>query len=320
MKDDFATSSDGLFSAIVPCKNEAETVGLFYGEFARVMRELDRENFEIIFVEDGSTDATLDAVKKLSAQDPRVKYISFSRNFGKEAAMLAGFKAARGEFAAVMDADLQDPPELLKEMFALIADCDCVAARRITRDGEPPVRSLFSRLFYGLMNAFSRLKFRQGARDFRLMRRRVVAQILRLGEYNRFTKGIYEWVGFKTKWIEFENRPRVTGKTNWSFLGLAMYSLEAFTSFSAAPLALASLLGLGFCAFSALAIVVLSVRQLIFHNSAFGWTSMVCILFFLSGLQLFCLGVLGQYVSKIYLETKRRPHYIIEESNVDGTN
>ncbi len=304
---------DGLFSAIVPCRDEAEALPLFYAEFTRIMAQMHAENFELIFVDDGSADSTLSEIKKLAEADGRVKFISFSRNFGKEAAMLAGFRAAKGDFVAVMDADLQDPPALLPQMFQMISDCDCVATARKSRDGEPAVRSFFARLFYGCMNAVSPLKFRSGARDFRLMRRRVVDELLRLGEYNRFTKGFYEWVGFNVKWLEFDDVPRAAGKTKWSFWGLLLYSAEAFTSFSAIPLITMSVLGLFFCAFSAAAIIFLAIRQLIFHNSAFGWTSMVCILFFLSGLQLFCLGILGQYVSKIYLETKHRPHYIIKE-------
>ncbi len=307
---------DGLFSAIIPCKDEEKMIPIFYAEFIKAFKKTGSENFELIFVEDGSTDATLAEIKKLAAEDSRVRYISFSRNFGKEAAMYAGLKAARGDFAAILDADLQDPPDLLPQMFAEIKDCDSVAARRITRDAEPPVRSFCADLFYRGMNALSPLKFRQGARDFRLMRRRVVDEVLKLDEYNRFTKGIFEWVGFKTKWIEFENRARPAGRTKWSFAALMLYSLEAFTSFSTIPLAVAAIVGVGFCVFSALAIIFISVRQLMYHNSAFGWTSMVCILFFLSGLQLFCLGVLGQYMSKIYLETKRRPHYIVDSTNI----
>lgn len=310
------TAASGKFSAIVPCRNEREMVPIFYAEFKKTMDAMQMGNFELIFVEDGSTDSTLAEIQALAATDARVKYISFSRNFGKEAAIYAGFEAATGDYIAVMDADLQDPPELLPQMFKLIDGCDCVATRRISRKGEPPIRSFCARAFYKILNAFSNINFREGARDFRLMRRKVLDQILRLGEYNRYTKGIYEWVGFSTKWIEFENKPRAAGKTKWSFFGLLIYSLEAFTSFSTVPLAIAALVGLGFCFFSALAIIFVSIRQLMFHNSAFGWTSLVCILFFLSGLQLFCLGVLGQYMSKIYLETKRRPIYIVSSTNL----
>ncbi len=310
-------SFDGLFSAIVPCKNEEDMIPIFYENFIAEMAKFQNPNFEIIFIDDGSTDYTLNQLKQLATKDSRVKYISFSRNFGKEAAMYAGFKHAKGDFVAIMDADLQDPPSLLTEMFQKIKDCDCVATRRSTRTNEPPVRSFFARLFYKVLNLLSPLKFREGARDFRLMRRRVVDEILRMGEVNRFLKGMYEWVGFKTEWIEYENCPRVAGQTKWSLAGLGLYSVEAFTSFSTVPLAIVSVVGLAFCLLSLVAIIFVSIRQLMFHNSAFGWTSMVCILFFLSGLQLFCLGIIGQYMSKIYLETKRRQPYIIQEANID---
>ena len=305
---------EGLFSAIVPCKNEAEVIPTFNAEFTKVMASMNSENFEIIFVDDGSTDETFAEIERLAETDSRVRGISFSRNFGKEAAMYAGLKEAKGDYVAILDADLQDPPDLLPEMFKMIADCDCVATRRITREGEPTSRTFFTRLFYKALNAMSQLQFKEGARDFRLMKRKVVDEVLRLDEYNRFTKGIFEWVGFKTKWLEFENRQRVAGQTKWSMAGLFLYSLEAFTSFSTIPLAIASILGIGFCLFSVIAIVFVTIRELMFHNSAFGWPSMVCILFFLSGLQLFCLGVLGQYMAKIYLETKKRPHYIIKKT------
>jgi len=310
-------SFDGLFSAIVPCKNEEDMIPIFYENFIAEMAKFQNPNFEIIFIDDGSTDYTLNQLKQLATKDSRVKYISFSRNFGKEAAMYAGFKHAKGDFVAIMDADLQDPPSLLTEMFQKIKDCDCVATRRSTRTNEPPVRSFFARLFYKVLNLLSPLKFKEGARDFRLMRRRVVDEILRMGEVNRFLKGMYEWVGFKTEWIEYENCPRVAGQTKWSLAGLGLYSVEAFTSFSTVPLAIVSVVGLAFCLLSLVAIIFVSIRQLMFHNSAFGWTSMVCILFFLSGLQLFCLGIIGQYMSKIYLETKRRQPYIIQEANID---
>ena len=310
-------SFDGLFSAIVPCKNEEDMIAIFYENFIAEMAKFQNPNFEIIFVDDGSTDSTLNQLKQLATKDSRVKYISFSRNFGKEAAMYAGFKHAKGDFVAIMDADLQDPPSLLTQMFQKIKDCDCVATRRSTRTNEPPIRSFFAKLFYKVLNLLSPLKFKEGARDFRLMRRRVVDEILHMGEVNRFLKGMYEWVGFKTEWIEYENCPRVAGQTKWSLAGLGLYSVEAFTSFSTVPLAIVSVVGLAFCLLSLVAIIFVCIRQLMFHNSAFGWTSMVCILFFLSGLQLFCLGIIGQYMSKIYLETKRRQPYIIQESNTD---
>ncbi len=308
-------SFEGLFSAIVPCKNEEAMIPIFYNEFIRVISQFSNPKFELIFVDDGSTDSTLQKIKDISANDNRVRFISFSRNFGKEAAMYAGLKASKGDYIAIMDADLQDPPSLLPQMFEKIKNCDCVATRRITRTREPPIRSFFAKVFYKVLNGTSSLNFKEGARDFRLIRRNVLDEILRLEEYNRFVKGMYEWVGFKTEWIEFENCPRVAGKTKWSLWGLTLYSIEAFTSFSTIPLVVVSIVGLSLCILSILAIIFVAIRQLMFHNSAFGWTSLVCIIFFLSGIQLFCLGILGQYLSKIYLETKKRPIYVVKEKS-----
>ena len=299
----------------MPCKNEEQAVPIFYSEFLKVAEKMGKINFEIIFVEDGSTDNTLGIIRDMSAKDPRVRYISFSRNFGKEAAMSAGLKYSMGDYVAIMDADLQDPPQLLPQMFKKMEEsgCDCVAARRRTRDGEPKIRSFLARSFYKILNSTSDLKFTEGARDYRLMKRRVVDAIMELPEYNRFLKGIYEWVGFKTEWVEFDNVERCAGETKWTLFQLCVYSLNALTSFSTVPLAIAAIVGILFCIFSSAAIILLSVRQLIFHNSAYGWTSMVCIIFFLCGLQLFCLGMIGQYAAKIYMETKKRPQYIISE-------
>lgn len=304
-----------LLSIIVPCKNEEQAVPIFYSEFLKVAEKMGEINFEIIFVEDGSTDNTLGIIRDMSAKDPRVRYISFSRNFGKEAAMSAGLKYSMGDYVAIMDADLQDPPQLLPQMFKKMEEsgCDCVAARRRTRDGEPKIRSFLARSFYKILNSTSDLKFTEGARDYRLMKRRVVDAIMELPEYNRFLKGIYEWVGFKTEWVEFDNVERCAGETKWTLFQLCVYSLNALTSFSTVPLVIAAIVGILFCIFSSAAIILLSVRQLIFHNSAYGWTSMVCIIFFLCGLQLFCLGMIGQYAAKIYMETKKRPQYIISE-------
>ena len=292
-----------------------QAVPIFYSEFLKVAEKMGKINFEIIFVEDGSTDNTLGIIRDMSAKDPRVRYISFSRNFGKEAAMSAGLKYSMGDYVAIMDADLQDPPQLLPQMFKKMEEsgCDCVAARRRTRDGEPKIRSFLARSFYKILNSTSDLKFTEGARDYRLMKRRVVDAIMELPEYNRFLKGIYEWVGFKTEWVEFDNVERCAGETKWTLFQLCVYSLNALTSFSTVPLAIAAIVGILFCIFSSAAIILLSVRQLIFHNSAYGWTSMVCIIFFLCGLQLFCLGMIGQYAAKIYMETKKRPQYIISE-------
>ena len=307
---------DGLLSVVVPCKNELEMLSLFCAEFEKVIAEMGNPNYEIIFVDDGSTDGTLAEIQKLAEANSSIRYISFTRNFGKESAIYAGLSHAKGDYITIMDADLQDPPSLLPEMFKGILEegYDCVATRRRTRDGEPPVRTFFAKKFYEILNKVSSLQFVEGARDYRLMTREVLNAVLSLCEYNRFTKGIYEWVGFKTKWIEYNNIERKAGQTKWTLWQLAMYSLDALTSFSSVPLAIVSLLGIAFCGLSALAIIVLSIRQLLFHNSAYGWTSMICVILFLSGIQLFCVGILGQYISKIYTETKRRPHYIIKSS------
>ena len=306
-----------LISIIVPCYNEKESLPLFVEEMARVEDSLANEEFELIFVDDGSTDETLEAMRGLCAGQANMRYISFSRNFGKEAAMLAGLKASNGEYAAVMDADLQDPPSLLPEMLKAVKEegYDCVGTRRVTRRGEPPIRSICARLFYKFINSISDTQIVDGARDFKLMRRSVVDALLSLQEYNRFSKGLNEWVGFRTKWLEFENVERVAGETKWSFWKLFKYSIEGIVGFTTAPLSLASMLGLTFVVLSFAAIVILVVRQLLWHNSVSGWTSMVCIIVFFCGIQLLCLGIIGQYLAKTYSEVKRRPIYIIKETS-----
>jgi glucosyltransferase len=319
---DLPKAYDGLLSVIVPCKSEAQALPIFYAEFLRVMKEMGNPDFELIFVEDGSTDNTLEILRTMSKEDARVRYISFSRNFGKEAAMCAGMKYSAGDYLTIMDADLQDPPSLLPQMFAKMKEtgCDCVATRRKNREGEPKLRSFLARAFYKVLNSTSDLKFTEGARDYRLIKRKVADEIMKLPEYNRFLKGIYEWVGFKTEWIEFDNIERCAGQTKWSLPQLCVYSLNALTSFSTVPLAIAAIVGILFCLLSSAAIILLSIRQLIFHNSAYGWTSLVCIIFFLCGLQLFCLGMIGQYAAKIYLETKNRPQYIVSEVSPNRKN
>lgn len=306
-----------LSSFIVPCMNEEEVMPMFYAEFLRVMKLMGEPDFELIFIDDGSSDKTLDVAKALADSDPRVRYISFSRNFGKESAIYAGFEAARGDYVAVMDADLQDPPSLLPQMYEMLfaGDCDCIATRRTDRIGEGTVRSFLSRMFYSFINKFSSIKLVSGARDYRLMTRRVADAILSLPENNRFTKGIYEWVGFTTKWISFPNHKRGAGTTKWSIYKLFFYALEAITAFSTVPLALASFIGILFCVLASIAIVFVIIRQLLFQNSAYGWSSMMCVIIFLSGLQLMCLGIIGQYLAKSYMETKRRPLYIIKEKS-----
>lgn len=311
-----------LLSIVVPCYNEQEALPYFYKEICRVAEEMKASHgadFEFIFVDDGSRDNTLAIARELHKKDPRVRYISFSRNFGKEAGILAGLEAAKGDYVAMMDADLQDPPALLPQMLdaLLEEDYDCAATRRTNRKGEPPIRSFFARMFYKIINRLSDADIVDGARDYRLMRRRMVDAILALPEYNRFSKGIFGWVGFKTKWLEYVNVERVAGETKWSFWKLFLYSLEGIVAFTTAPLALASLIGIIFCALAFVMIVFIIVRTLLFGDPTSGWPSMVCIIFLCSGVQLFCMGVLGQYLAKTYMEVKRRPVYIVRETERD---
>lgn len=305
-----------LFTAIVPCYNEEENVDYFYQEFmknADFFREHELE-VELLYVDDGSKDHTVQKVKALREKDARVHLISFSRNFGKEAAMYAGLEHAKGDYVAVMDADLQDPPSLLPEMFGYLWDgYDQAATRRVTRKGEPPIRSFFARQFYKLINRFSKTEIVDGARDFRLMKRCVVDAILEVKEYNRFSKGIFEWVGFKTRWIEFENVERKFGETKWSFWKLFVYALDGIVAYSTVPLAMAALAGVLFCVVAFLLIVFVIVRKIAFGDPTSGWPSLVCIILMVSGVQLLCLGVIGQYLSKTYLEVKKRPIYIAKE-------
>lgn len=311
-----------LISLIVPCYNEEESLPLFYAEATRVADEMKKSHdaeFEIILVDDGSKDGTLRTAKDLHAMDSRVRYLSFSRNFGKEAAIFAGLKAARGDYAALLDADLQDPPSLLPGMLdaLLSGEYDCAATRRTTRKGEPPIRSIFARMFYRLIHKMSDTEIMDGARDFRLMSRKVVEAVLSLGEYNRFSKGIFGWVGFRTKWIAYENVERAAGQTKWNFWKLFLYSIEGIVGFTTAPLAAAALLGLLFCLAALFMILVIILRTLIFGDPTSGWPSLVCIILLCSGVQLFCTGVLGEYLAKTYLEVKRRPLYLIREDS-DG--
>ncbi len=307
-------------SIIVPCYNEQAALPAFYEAITGVVSGLPGVEPEYLFVDDGSRDNTLPILRELAGRDGRVRYLSFSRNFGKEAAMYAGLQAAAGELVAIMDADLQDPPALLPEMLPLIrsGQYDCVAVRRGDRKGEPPIRSFFARTFYRVINKLSKTEIVDGARDYRLMTRQMVDAILQLTEVNRFSKGIFSWVGFRTHWLETENIERAQGQSKWSFLKLWVYAMDGIMAFSTAPLAIASVLGLLLCVIAFLAIVFVIVRQLIWGGSAFGWPSLVCILLFVSGIQLFCIGILGQYLSKTYLEVKRRPIYIIRETGGGG--
>ena len=305
-----------LFTAIVPCYNEEANVDYFYQEFMKnepFFKEHDLE-FELLYVDDGSRDHTVEKVKALRQQDPRVHLVSFSRNFGKEAAMYAGLEHAKGDYVAVMDADLQDPPSLLPEMFGSLWDgYDQAATRRVTRKGEPPIRSFFARQFYKLINRFSNTEIVDGARDFRLMKRCVVDAILSVKEYNRFSKGIFEWVGFRTRWLEFENVERKYGETKWSFWKLFVYALDGIVAYSTVPLAVAAFAGVLFCIVAFLMIIFVIVRKLLMGDPTSGWPSLVCIILMVSGIQLLCLGVIGQYLSKTYLEVKGRPIYLAKE-------
>lgn len=303
-----------IVSVIVPCYNEEEAAPIFYREFFRRTAEMDCR-WELWFVDDGSTDGTLAELRALRSQDERVHFISFSRNFGKESAMYAGLEAATGDYVAIMDVDLQDPPELLPGMLTSIQeeDYDCVATRRVTRKGEPPIRSFFARQFYRLINRISKTEIVDGARDFRLMTRQMVDSILSLKEVSRFSKGIFSWVGYRTKWLEYENVERVAGETKWNFWKLFLYSIDGITAFSTAPLAIASITGVVFCGVSILLMLYFFIKTLIWGDPVAGFPAMICIILFLGGIQLFCVGILGQYLSKTYLETKRRPIYIARE-------
>ena len=310
-------------SVIVSCYNEEKALPLFYEEMERV-RKQDFEgivDFEYIFVNDGSKDKTLEIIKTLREKDKKVRYISFSRNFGKEAAMFAGLEAAEGNYVTLMDADLQDPPALLKQMYDAIVNegYDCVGTRRVTRKGEPPIRSFFARMFYKIINKMSNIEMVDGARDYRLMKRKVVDSIISLKEYNRYSKGLFSFVGFDTKWIEYENVERVAGETKWSFWKLFKYAIEGITAFSTTPLIISSVIGLLFCLISFLLIIFIIIRTLIYGDPTSGWPSMVCIIFFVSGVQLFSLGIIGQYLSKTYLEVKHRPIYIVKETEKGET-
>ena len=305
-------------SVVVSCYNEEKALPLFYEEMERV-RKQDFENiaeFEYIFVNDGSKDKTLEIMKSLRKKDSKVRYVSFSRNFGKEAAMLAGLDASVGDYVAVMDADLQDPPALLRQMYDAIKNenYDAVGTRRVTRKGEPPIRSFFARIFYKIINKMSDIEMVDGARDYRLMKRQVVDSIISLREYNRYSKGLFSFVGYNTKWIEYENIERVAGETKWSFWKLFKYAIEGITAFSTTPLIISSVIGIVFCIVAFLAIILIIIKTLVFGDPTSGWPSLACIIVFVSGVQLFSIGIIGQYLSKTYLEVKKRPIYIIKET------
>ncbi len=306
-------------SVIVSCYNEQEAIPYFYEEIIKTAKEMDYVDFEFLFVNDGSKDNTLNILKELAKKDKRVRYISFSRNFGKEAAMLAGLENARGDYITLMDADLQDPPAMLPEMYRLITEegYDQVGTRRVTRKGEPPIRSFFARCFYKLINKMSKVEMVDGARDYRLMTRQVVDSIISLKEYNRYSKGLFSFVGYDTKWLEYENVNRVAGETKWSFWKLFKYAIEGIVAFTTVPLTLSSVFGIIFCLLSIIGIIFIIVRTLAFGDPVSGWPSLVCIILLLSGIQLLCLGIIGQYLAKAYLETKHRPIYIVKETSED---
>lgn len=304
-------------SIVVPAYNEEESIPYFYEEINKEFKELKQE-LELIFVDDGSKDKTLDVIKGLT-KDKRVKYVSFSRNFGKEAAMWAGLNASTGDYVTIMDSDLQDPPSLLKEMIRLIKEegYDIVGTRRVTRKGEPVIRSFFARMFYKIINKMSKVEMVDGARDFRLMTRQVVNSVLLLKEYNRYSKGLFSFVGFKTKWLEYENIQRVAGETKWSFWKLLLYAIDGIVAFTTIPLTIAIAIGFIFCLIAFIMIIVVIVKTLAFGDPTTGWPSLACIIFMVSGIQLLCIGVIGEYLSKMYLEVKNRPIYIVKESNME---
>ena len=307
-------------SVIVPCYNEQEAIPFFYDEIVKISKIMENDaEFEYLFINDGSKDKTINVLRELAKRDERVKYVSFSKNFGKEAAMYAGLEKSSGDYIAVMDVDLQDPPELLVQMFQDLesGEYDCVATRRVSRKGEPPIRSLFAKLFYSMINKISKTEIVDGARDYRLMTRQMVDAILEVKEYNRFSKGIFSWVGFNTKWLEYENVERRAGETKWSFWKLLKYSLDGIVAFSTVPLSIASILGLLLCFIAFVLIIVIVVKTLAFGDPVAGYPSLMCVILFVGGVQLFCMGILGKYLSKTYLETKKRPFYLVKEENID---
>lgn len=304
-------------SLIVPCFNEEEALPIFYEEATKVLKTMDID-YELIIVDDGSKDRTFEVAKKIADQDKNARYISFSRNFGKEAAMYAGFCNAKGDYVAVMDADMQDPPSLLPQMYEILENggYDSVATRRVDRKGESKVRSWFARLFYRIINRISDADIVDGARDFRLMKREMVDAIVSMSEYNRFSKGIFGWIGFRTYWLPFENVERVAGTTKWNFWGLFRYAISGIINFSQFPLDVASGFGIVMTIVAFVMLIFVIVRKLIFGDPVAGWASTMCVIIFIGGIQLMCLGIMGQYIGKTYMETKNRPQYIVARSNI----
>jgi len=307
-----------MLSVIVPCFNEEESLPIFYKEVIKIIKKM-KVDFELIFINDGSKDKTLEILRNLAKEDKHVRYISFSRNFGKEAGVLAGLKSSRGDYIVMMDVDLQDPPHLLIEMYEELQkkEYDCVATRSVSRNGYSFIRKFFTKMYYKIINKISKTPIVDGARDFRMMTRQMVDAILSLEEYNRYSKGIFSWVGFNTKWITFENSERIAGTSKWNFWKLLAYSIESIVGFSTMPLLISSIVGVLFCLISFIIIIFIIIRTLIYGDPVAGWPSLVCIIFLISGIQLFCLGIMGQYLSKTYLETKNRPVYIVKETEKD---
>lgn len=305
-------------SIVVPCYNEEESIPLFYEEINKTSEEIKDYNFEFIFVNDGSKDKSASIMKELAKKDKRVKFIDFSRNFGKEAAMFAGLELSSGDYVTTMDVDLQDPPSLLPEMIKGIIEeeYDCVATKSTSRNGYSFLRKTFTRWFYKIIAKISKTEMVAGARDFRLMTRQMVNAIINMKEYNRYSKGLFSFVGFKTKWIEFENQERVAGTTKWNFWKLFSYAIDGIVGFSTTPLIVSSIIGVIFCLISFIMIIFIIVKTLVFGDPTSGWPSLACIVFFVSGIQLFCIGIIGQYLSKVYLEVKNRPIYIIKDTNI----
>lgn len=309
-----------ILSVVVPCYNEEAVLPVFYQEVTKIATQMEKEvEFEFVFVDDGSSDGTLAEIEKLAASDKRVRFVSFSRNFGKEAGLLAGLEYAKGDFVATMDADLQDPPSLLPRMYDYVRDgeYDCVGTRRVNRAGEPPIRSFFARIFYKLINKMSKIEMVDGARDFRLMSRQMVNAIISMPEYNRYSKGLFSFVGFKTKWLEYENVQRAAGETHWSFWKLFVYAIDGICAFSTVPLVVAAVLGLVFCLVAFIMVIIIVVKTIIYGDPVGGWPSMICVVLMMGGLQLLALGVIGEYLAKMYLETKRRPVYIVRRTEQD---
>ena len=306
-----------LLSIVVPCHNEESSVEIFFKE---IEKKLTGINFEIIFIDDGSKDNTLTNIKKIAKCNQNVKYLSFSRNFGKESALYAGLKNSHGDLICVMDVDLQDPPGLLPKMIGMIEneDYNIIATRRVSREGEPKIRSLFARIFYKIFNKISQIDLVDGARDYRLMTRQVVDSILELEEYNRFSKGLFQWVGYDTKWLEYENINRISGETSWSFFGLVSYSIEGIIAFTTIPLSISTFLGILFSMIAFILIIFIIIKNILFSDPVAGWTSTICAILLLGGIQLFSIGILGKYLEKTYIEIKNRPIFIIKESNIDN--